>query len=142
MIMEFSAPFLATYWPYIVSILAGFFIAQLSKRVFQSQTSGYTVDVDPLEDTDIAAIPPADPLGFRTSGEADVAHIPYPWFDDRLTEEEMKKNSTEFYEKMNKRRTVRKISDEDIPLEVVENIIKTAGKHGIKYSFFFFLSQR
>lgn len=142
MIMEFSAPFLATYWPYIVSILAGFFIAQLSKRVFQSQTSGYTVDVDPLEDTDIAAIPPPDPLGFRTSGEADVAHIPYPWFDDRLTEEEMKKNSTEFYEKMNKRRTVRKISDEDIPLEVVENIIRTAGKHGIKYSFFFFLSQR
>ena len=92
-IMEFSAPFLATYWPYIVSILAGFFIAQLIRRVFQSQTPrSYTVDVDPLEDTDVAAIPPSDPLGFRTSGEGEVAHIPYPWFDDRLTEEE-KKNS-------------------------------------------------
>lgn len=135
-IMEFSAPFLATYWPYIVSILAGFFIAQLIRRVFQSQTPSYTVDVDPLEDTDVAAIPPSDPLGFRTSGEGEVAHIPYPWFDDRLTEEEMKKKSAEFYEKMNKRRTVRKISDEDIPLEVVENIIRTAGKHGINsFSF-------
>ena len=129
--MEFSAPFLATYWPYIVSILAGFFIAQLIRRVFQPQTPSYTVDVDPLEDTDVAAIPPSDPLGFRTSGESEVAHIPYPWFDDRLTEEEMKKKSAEFYEKMNKRRTVRKISGEDIPLEVVENIIRTAGKHGI-----------
>ena len=133
--MEFSAPFLATYWPYIVSILAGFFIAQLIRRVFQPQTPSYTVDVDPLEDTDVAAIPPSDPLGFRTSGESEVAHIPYPWFDDRLTEEEMKKKSAEFYEKMNKRRTVRKISGEDIPLEVVENIIRTAGKHGIIYTF-------
>ena len=130
--MEFSAPFLANYWPYIVSILAGFLIAQLIRRVFPSQTltPSYTVDVDPLEDTDVAAIPTADPLGFRTSGEGEAAHIPYPWFDDCLTEEEMKKKSAEFYEKMNKRRTVRKISDEDIPLEVVENIIRTAGKHG------------
>lgn len=125
--MEFSAPFLATYWPYIVSILTGFFIAQLIRGVFQSPTPSYTVDVDPLEDSDVAAIPPPDPLGFRTSGEGEAAHIPYPWFDDRLTEEEMKKKSAEFYEKMNKRRTVRKISDEDIPLEVVENIIRTAG---------------
>ena len=134
--MEFSAPFLATYWPYIVSILAGIFIAQLIRRVFQSQTPSYTVDVDPLEDTDVAAIPSPDPLGFRTSREGEAVHIPYPWFDDRLTEEEMKKKSAEFYEKMNKRRTVRKISDEDIPLEVVENIIRTAGKHGINsFSF-------
>ncbi len=126
--MELSAPFLTTYWPYIASILAGFVIAQLIRRVFQPQAPGYTVDVDPLQDTDIAAIPPADPLGFRTSGEGDAVHIPYPWFDDRLSEEEMKQKSAEFYEKMNKRRTVRKISDEDIPLEVVQNLIKTAGK--------------
>jgi len=138
--MEFSAPFLATYWPYIVSILAGFLIAQLIRRVFQSQSPSYTVDVDPLEDTDIAAIPPPDPLGFRTSGEADVVQIPYPWFDDRLTEEEMKKRSVEFYEKMKKRRSVRKISDEDIPLEVLENIIRTAGKHVTEQiiSYFFY----
>lgn len=132
--MEFSAPFLATYWPYIVSILTGFFIAQLIRRVFQSPTPSYTVDVDPLEDSDVVAIPSPDPLGFRTSGEGEAAHIPYPWFDDRLTEEEMKKKSAEFYEKMNKRRTVRKISDEDIPLEVVENIIRTAGKHVITHA--------
>ena len=138
--MELSAPFLANYWPYVVSILAGIFIAQLFRRVFQ--TPSYTVDVDPLEDTDVAAIPSPDPLGFRTSGEGEAAHIPYPWFDDRLTEEEMKKKSAEFYEKMNKRRTVRKISDEDIPLEVVENIIRTAGKQGINIFHFHLTAQK
>ena len=131
--MELSAPFLSTYWPYIASILAGFVIAQLITRVFfQPQRAAYTVDVDPLEDTDIAAIPPADPLGFRPSGEGVVVHIPYPWFDDRLSEQEMKQKSAKFYEEMDKRRTVRKISDEDIPLEVVENLIRTAGKHYIE----------
>ena len=134
--MEFSAPFLATYWPYIVSILAGFFIAQLIRRVLKSQTPSYTVDVDPLEESDVAAIPPSDPLGFRIRGEGEVAHIPYPWFDDRLTEEGMKKKSAEFFEKMNKRRTVRKISDEDIPWEIVENIIRTAGKHACNHARF------
>ncbi|KAJ7375279.1 hypothetical protein OS493_002026 [Desmophyllum pertusum] len=78
------------------------------------------------KDSDIAAIPPPDPLGFRPSGEEDFVHVPYPWFDDRLSEEQMKQRSVEFYEKMNKRRSVRKISDEDIPLEVVENLIRTA----------------
>lgn len=39
----------------------------------------------------------------------------------------MRKASAEFYEKMNHRRTVRQISEEDVPMEVLENIIKTAG---------------
>ena len=125
--MELSAPFLACYWPYIASLLAGIFIAQLIRRVFQPHAPGYTVDVDPLQDSELAAIPQGDPLEFKPSGEGDHALVPYPWFDDRLTKDEMKQKSAEFYDKMNKRRTVRKISDEDIPLEVVENIIKTAG---------------
>ena len=125
--MEFSAPFLATYWPYIASLLVGIFIAQLVGRIFQPKTPSYTVDVDPLGDSELAAIPPSDPLGLRLIGEGEVSHIPYPWLDDRLSEEEMKKTTAEFYENMNKRRTVRKISDEDIPFEVVENLIRTAG---------------
>lgn len=125
--MELSAPFLACYWPYIATLVAGIFIAQVISRIFKPAKPGYTVDVDPLEDSDLAAIPQGDPLEFKPAGEGDAAHVPYPWFDDRLTEEEMKQTSAEFFEKMNKRRTVRKISDEDIPLEVVQNIIKTAG---------------
>lgn len=125
--MELAAPFLCAYWPYIVSLLAGFVISQLFRRVSQPGKPSFTVDVDPLQDNDLDAIPKGDPLNLKPTGESDPAHIPYPWFDDRLLEDEMKKTSAEFYEKMNKRRTVRRISDEDVPLEVIENIIKTAG---------------
>ena len=120
--MQLSAPFLASYWQYIALVFAGIFIAQVMRGVFQQKKQGYTVDVDSMQDGETADIPQSDP---RELGDND--QIPYPWFDDRLTEEQMKQKSAEFYEKMNKRRTVRKISDEDVPLEVVENIIKTAG---------------
>jgi len=41
-------------------------------------------------------------------------------------EEEVLKRSKEFYEWMDKRRSVREFSDENIPKSVIENIIKTA----------------
>lgn len=53
------------------------------------------------------------------------AFIPYVSPD--YSEEEMKKKAKEFYEFMNLRRSVRDFSDKDIPKEVIENIIKTAG---------------
>ena len=37
------------------------------------------------------------------------------------------KDSKRFYDKMNKRRSVRFFSDEDIPEEVINNLILTAG---------------
>lgn len=53
----------------------------------------------------------------------------YPFIDYRhesYSEEEMLKRSNEFYEWMNKRRTVRDFSNKPVPKEVIENIIKTA----------------
>ena len=125
--MELTAPFLAAYWPYVATLLAGIIIAQLKRKVFQPAKPSFTVDVDPQQDSDFHTIPRADPLEFNISGEGDAAEIPYRRFEDRLSEDEMKKRSAEFYEKMNRRRTVRKISDEDVPWEDIENIIKTAG---------------
>ena len=52
--------------------------------------------------------------------------IPFQNFN-RLSEEEMIKRSSEFYEQMNQRRTVRQFSDRTVPAEVIENCIKTAG---------------
>ena len=127
-VMELSAPFLVAYWPYLASILVGFLITQIITRFYQPKKLSYTVDVDPLQDSDLTAIPSNDPANFSVVGEREPDHMPYPWFGDRLSEDEMKKKSAEFFEKMDRRRTVRKISEEDIPLEVVENIIKTAGK--------------
>jgi nitroreductase len=51
--------------------------------------------------------------------------IPYaaPTFE----ENEMKERAKSFYEFMNMRRSVREFSDKDIPKEVIENIILTAG---------------
>ena len=56
---------------------------------------------------------------------ADTPHIPYK--PDHFSNEEMITRSKEFYESMNKRRSVREFSKEPIPIEVIENIIKTAG---------------
>lgn len=55
----------------------------------------------------------------------DTPHIPYKL--DHLSDEEMIARSKEFYETMNKRRSVRQFSQEEVPVEVIENIVKTAG---------------
>lgn len=46
---------------------------------------------------------------------------------NRLSSEEQKNRSDEFYELMNRRRTVRDYSDEPVPFELIEKAIKTAG---------------
>ncbi|EDO41106.1 predicted protein [Nematostella vectensis] len=98
---------------------------EVFKALFKSKEA-YTVDVDPMKDSDEHDLP-RDPLSIRVTGEEEVNHIPYPYFDEIPTEEEMKKKSAEFYKSMKKRRTVRKISSEPVPLEVIENIVRVAG---------------
>ena len=55
----------------------------------------------------------------------DTPHIPYK--PDHLSDQEMIARSKEFYETLNKRRSIREFSKESVPIEVIENIIKTAG---------------
>lgn len=50
-----------------------------------------------------------------------IAHHPI-----RYEEEEMIARSREFYEFMDKRRSIREFSDKPVPREVIENILKTA----------------
>tara|TARA_R110001583_G_scaffold69450_2_gene196913 strand:+ start:3703 stop:4392 length:690 start_codon:yes stop_codon:yes gene_type:complete len=45
---------------------------------------------------------------------------------EHFSEEEMIEKSELLYEMLNKRRSVRDFSDKDIPIEVIENLIKTA----------------
>lgn len=42
------------------------------------------------------------------------------------TEEEMKTSASEWYDYMNKRRSIREFSNKEVPQEVIENIIQTA----------------
>ncbi|XP_058591631.1 iodotyrosine deiodinase 1 [Neofelis nebulosa] len=57
--------------------------------------------------------------------EEDVEHIPFS--HTRYPEKEMVKRSQEFYALLSKRRSVRFISSEQVPVEVIDNVIKTAG---------------
>lgn len=54
-------------------------------------------------------------------------HVPFEKKFD-YTEEEMLQKSRQFYEEMNDRRSVRFFSNRPVPLRVIENIIRTAGK--------------
>lgn len=57
--------------------------------------------------------------------EESVEHIPYVY--ERLPEPEMLRRSKDFYLLMQKRRSLRMFSSDSVPLQLVENIIKTAG---------------
>ncbi|XP_041279973.1 iodotyrosine deiodinase 1 [Onychostruthus taczanowskii] len=57
--------------------------------------------------------------------EENVAHVPF--IGERYSEAEMIKRSQTFYELLNKRRSVRFLSDEPVPREVIDNVIRTAG---------------
>lgn len=46
---------------------------------------------------------------------------------DKLNRDDLVQSSFEYYEKLDKRRTTRELSDEEIPLEVLENLILSAG---------------
>jgi len=52
-------------------------------------------------------------------------HITYKGIN--LTKEQSLQKSNAFYELMNKRRSVRFFSDEAVPKEIIDNVIKTAG---------------
>lgn len=59
--------------------------------------------------------------------EENVAHVPFS--GERYSEAEMIKRSQTFYELLNKRRSVRFLSDESVPREVIDNVIRTAGRY-------------
>ena len=57
--------------------------------------------------------------------ELDVDHIPF--IHQCYSEAEMKIKSKEFYELMNKRRTLRFFSDRHVPSQIIRDIVRTAG---------------
>ncbi|KAG8510709.1 Iodotyrosine deiodinase 1 [Galemys pyrenaicus] len=57
--------------------------------------------------------------------EESVEHIPYS--HTRYPEKDMVKRSREFYELLNMRRSVRFISNEQVPKDVIDNVIRAAG---------------
>ena len=131
-----NAPFVAAYWPYLVGVL----LAVIVVLIIQLLTSGKS-DSDskkpPTKTTKITSFDKGEhPLSeFQDEvhdeaiapslHSADTPHIPY--HPERFSEAVMLSRSKAFYEQMDKRRSVRFFSREQVPLEVIENIVKTAG---------------
>ena len=55
-----------------------------------------------------------------------IKTIPFAGFV-KLSEDEMIERSQEFYNLLNKRRTIRQFSEKQVPFELIKNCIKTAG---------------
>lgn len=69
-----------------------------------------------------------------THGEEEANMIPYK--PNTYSKQEMIQRSKQFYENMNARRSVRYFSSKDVPLEVIENIVHTAGQRFFVEMFF------
>lgn len=61
------------------------------------------------------------------SNEEEEQHLQVPYSASRYPKESMLERSKDFYTLMNRRRTVRFISPEPVPREVIDNAILTAG---------------
>lgn len=59
----------------------------------------------------------------------DLQHVPLDF--KRYSAEEMAARARDFFRLMDKRRTVRAFSPEDVPLSVVEDIVRAAGQSTI-----------
>ncbi|XP_042359931.1 iodotyrosine deiodinase 1 isoform X1 [Plectropomus leopardus] len=83
------------------------------------------VDQDLQDDTENTAKEDEDGDWVDSNEEEDLLHVPYS--PPRYSEETMLQRSKDLYTLMNQRRTVRFISPEPVPREVIDNVIRTAG---------------
>lgn len=81
------------------------------------------VDQDLQDNTEV--IENNDDDGEDHNEEEDTPHVPYS--PERYLEDAMVERSQDFYSVMNQRRSVRFISPEPVPREVINNVIRTAG---------------
>ncbi|XP_072218806.1 iodotyrosine deiodinase [Leuresthes tenuis] len=83
------------------------------------------VDQDLQDDTESTREGKDDDEWVDGNEEEDLAHVPY--LPPRYSEEKMLQRSKDFYTLLNQRRSVRFISPEPVPREVIDNVILTAG---------------
>ncbi|KAK9510072.1 hypothetical protein O3M35_004934 [Rhynocoris fuscipes] len=127
-------PFFLEYWPFIITgivcLLAGFVLFKTALESPGEESLPPEPDLldelDDLEDEmDLEAeetenneqIVPALPI--------DLKHIPLSY--TKISPEESLKRTEEFFKLMSNRRTVRFFSPEPVPVEIIRNIIMTAG---------------
>ncbi|XP_069464226.1 iodotyrosine deiodinase 1 isoform X2 [Ambystoma mexicanum] len=123
----------SSFTPVFVAIICILIVALLrsSRTPGKKEDSGQKVpqesrpwvDEDLQDSTDLH-LEEEDEEEWQNS-EEDVPHVPFSC--ERYPEEEMVRRSREFNELLSKRRSVRFISSEPVPREVIDNVIRTAG---------------
>ena len=137
--LQEMAPLITSNWPivcvalFIVAVSAYFATrdtrASKSKAAGKEQQRNGSISISqdrgehPLSEftddkPDLSAVP-------SSLHDADTPQIPFKF--NRLSEDEMKKQSLDFYNQMNKRRSVRFFSRDPIPEGVLENVVSVAG---------------
>ncbi|XP_033636280.1 iodotyrosine deiodinase 1-like [Asterias rubens] len=116
---DYSAPFFTTYWLQIILFGVCFLlgVAFKSKRPYHNRSEDRTGRKDSTVES--------YPTPGTSQHDDDAPHIPYSF--KAYPGEEMVRRSGCFYGEMNKRRSVRDICNKQVPLEVIENCIRTAG---------------
>ncbi|KAM6992133.1 iodotyrosine deiodinase [Tautogolabrus adspersus] len=120
----------------VLCLVLGFMLVK-SREAKTSSTSGIKteaaskakdfkpwVDQDLQDDTETTAKEDEDG-DWVDSNEEDCQHVPYS--PPSYPEEMMLQRSKDFYTLLNQRRSVRFISPEPVPREVIDNVIRTAG---------------
>ncbi|CAM4548279.1 unnamed protein product [Caretta caretta] len=115
----------------IICVLIGIILKsnRKSRKKGKSETKNKSesrpwVDDDLRDSTDLH-VEEEDADGDWQGLDENIAHVSFS--AERYSEDEMIKRSKEFYELLSKRRSVRFISNEPVPREVINNVIKAAG---------------
>ncbi|XP_070705620.1 iodotyrosine deiodinase [Pempheris klunzingeri] len=120
----------------VLCLVIGFMLMRSQQTETTSTTQGKTeraskgdfrpwVDEDLQDDTEVTEKEDEDGDWVDSNEEEDCQHVPYS--PPRYPEETMVEKSRDFYTLMNQRRSVRFISPEPVPREVIDNVILTAG---------------
>ncbi|XP_045479893.1 iodotyrosine deiodinase 1 [Harmonia axyridis] len=112
------------YWEYLAAAISLYFVIHFVYPRFQKKKSA----TERSRENDVSNDNYSDVEeddGVAPALPEDLEHVPLKF--DILSTDVMIKNSRDFYEKMNRRRTIRTFSSKSFPKEVIYNIIKTAG---------------
>ncbi|KAL7388814.1 hypothetical protein ABVT39_021195 [Epinephelus coioides] len=119
----------------VLCLLIGFMLVRsretettsTSVKTERASNAGFRpwVDQDLQDDTEITTKEDDDGDWVDSNEEEDLLHVPYS--PKRYPEDTMLERSKDFYTLMNQRRSVRFISPEPVPREVIDNVIHTAG---------------
>ena len=138
-----SAPLLSTYWPFAVAVSAVVVGHKIWKYLQDRETGppdvrrkksvSFSEKIETLpQNSKYANIQEEEDQDNFFLHNEDFPHIPYKPLT--YTDDVMIQRSHDLYKCLNNRRSCRFFSDKPVPIEVIQNIIRSAGKCMALYS--------